>query len=134
MSDFNEKIIEEFRAHGGKVGGYFEGQPMLLLHHRSAKTGQERVNPLVYLRDGDSFAVFGTNAGRPRDPYWVGNVAASPGVEIEVGDDRFDARARVAGPEERARLWERQKGLYPQFAEYEQTAGRPIPVVVLETA
>lgn len=134
MSDFNETIIEEFRTNGGRVGGYFEGQPILLLRHRSARTGRERVNPLVYLRDGDSFAVFGTNAGRPEDPLWVANVAASPEVTIEVGDGRIEARGRVASPAEGARLWEQQKGIYPHFAEYEETAGRPIPVVILEPA
>src|SRR5256885_2905751 len=81
--DFNGKVISEFRANGGKVGGFFEGQPLLLLHHAGAKTGAERVNHLVYLQVGSSYAVFGSAGGQPRDPQWVRNLVAGPDVTLE---------------------------------------------------
>jgi deazaflavin-dependent oxidoreductase (nitroreductase family) len=134
--DFNQKIVEEFRANSGKVGGMFEGAPMVLLHHKGAKTGTERVNPLMYQDLGDgAIAVFASKSGAPTNPDWYHNVVASPETTIEIGTDRYDVRARVADEEERERIWEAQKAAFPQFAEYETTAqGRKIPVVVLERA
>ena len=82
--DFNGKVIEEFRANGGKVGGFFQGQTMLLLHHAGAKTGTERVNPLIYQQVGDSYAIFGSAGGQPRDPQWFRNVVAHPDVSVEL--------------------------------------------------
>jgi deazaflavin-dependent oxidoreductase (nitroreductase family) len=133
-NDGNRKIIEEFRANGGKVGGFFEGQSLLLLHHRGAKSGVERVNPLVYLRDGSSRVVFGTNAGGLTDPHWVHNLVVHPDATIEVGSDRLRAKARLATSDERTRLWELAKAAYPHFADYELTAGRAIPIVILDPA
>jgi deazaflavin-dependent oxidoreductase (nitroreductase family) len=133
-NDGNRRIIEEFRASGGKVGGFFEGQSLLLLHHRGAKSGVERVNPLVYLQDGSSLVVFGTNAGGLTDPHWVHNLAAHPDAAIEVGSEQLRAEARLANPDERTRLWELAKAAYPHFGDYELTAGRAIPVVILDPA
>ena len=132
-NEFNEAIIEEFRANGGKVGGPFDGAPMILLHHRGARTGTERVAPLVYQPVGDTFAVFGSKAGAPSHPHWYLNLLANPDVTAEVGTETIEVRARVAEGEERRRIWEEQKARMPGFAEYETKAeGREIPVVVLE--
>ncbi len=133
MNDFNQQIIEEFRANGGKVGGGFEGAPMLLLHSTGAKTGQERVNPLVYQPDGSRYVIFASKAGAPTHPHWYLNLRANLEAKIEVGGDTKTVRARVAEGDERERLWSKQKEQMPGFAEYEQTAaGRIIPVVILE--
>ena len=136
MADPNQQIIEEFRANGGKVGGPFEGAPMLLLHHRGAKTGTERVNPLMYQDLGDgSVAIFASKGGAPTNPDWYYNVVANPSTQIEIGTETRDVVARVAGEEDRERIWTAQKQAYPNFAEYEKTAGgRTIPVVVLDRA
>jgi deazaflavin-dependent oxidoreductase (nitroreductase family) len=134
MSDWNAKIIEEFRANGGKVGGDFENTPLLLLHHRGAKTGTERVNPLAYQDlGGGAVAVFASKGGAPTNPDWFHNLKANPETAIEIGTETRRVRARVADDEERDKIWERQKQLRPQFAKYEETAApRQIPVVVLE--
>lgn len=133
MSDYNTSIIEEFRAHNGKVGGSFSGATMLILHHLGAKTGQQRENPLVYQADGENFVIFASKGGAPAHPSWFHNLAAHPHTTIEVGDQALPVVARVAEGDERERLWTTQKQLMPGFAEYEKTAaGRTIPVVVLE--
>ena len=136
MADPNQQILEEFRANGGKVGGPFEGAPMLLLHHRGAKTGTERVNPLMYQDLGDgSVAIFASKGGAPTNPDWYYNLVANPKTQIEIGTETRDVVARVAGDEDRERIWTAQKQAYPNFAEYEKTAGgRTIPVVVLDPA
>jgi deazaflavin-dependent oxidoreductase (nitroreductase family) len=131
--DFNGKVIEEFRANGGRVGGFFEGAPLLLLHHTGAKTGTERVNPLVYQQVGGSYAVFASAGGQPRDPQWFRNLVAHPDVTIEVGTQTVPARARVADEAERAPIWEAQKERMSNFADYEKSAApREIPVVLLD--
>jgi len=132
MSDWNAKIIDEFRANAGEVGGPFEGAPMVLLHTKGAKSGQERVNPVVYQPVGDAIAVFASKGGAPTNPDWYHNLVANPVFAVEVGTDRFEVRARVAEGEERERIWEKQKKLMPGFAEYEQKTSRQIPVVLLE--
>src|SRR5258706_15036099 len=101
----NRKIADEFRANAGVVGGPFEGIPMLLLHHRGAKTGTERVNPLAYRREGDSYVVFASFGGRPANPDWYHNVRTHPEVEIEVGTETVKALAPVAQADERDRIW-----------------------------
>lgn len=132
-NEFNIAIIEEFRANGGRVGGGFEGVPMILLHHRGAKSGTERVAPLVYQPVGDAFAVFASKGGSPSHPHWYLNLVANPDVTIEVGAETIDVRARVAEGEEHTRIWEEQKARMPSFADYETSAqGRQIPVVLLE--
>jgi deazaflavin-dependent oxidoreductase (nitroreductase family) len=136
MADFNQEIIEEFRANGGRVGGRFEGAPLLLLHHRGAKSGKEYVNPLMYQDlGGGSLAIFASKGGAPTNPDWFHNLRANPNTKIEVGTETVDVVARVASDEDRDRIWEAQKRAYPNFAEYEQSAGaRKIPVVVLDRA
>jgi deazaflavin-dependent oxidoreductase (nitroreductase family) len=105
MSDWNAGIIEEFRTNEGRVGGMFEGAPILLLHTKGRRSGEDRVNPLMYLLDrssgGDRYVVFASKGGHPAHPHWLLNVEANPDVEVEVGVERFPARATVLreGPE-----------------------------------
>jgi len=130
--DWNRRIIEEFRANEGRVGGNFEGATMILIHHRGAKTGKERVNPLVYQKVDGGYAVFASKGGAPTHPDWYHNLVANPETVVEVGTATIPVRARVARGEERERIWEQQTRLYPGFVEYEKTANREIPVVILE--
>ncbi|MDQ1396566.1 MAG: hypothetical protein QOG64_1825 [Acidimicrobiaceae bacterium] len=133
VNDWNTKIIEEFRSNGGKVGGQFEGAPLLLLHSTGAKTGETRVHPVMYRSDGDRFVIFASKAGATTNPDWYHNLVANPKASVEVGNETLDVVARVAEGDERERLWSAQKVEYPGFADYEKTAGgREIPVVVLE--
>lgn len=133
MSDWNQRVIDEFRANGGVVGGTFEGMPLLLLHHTGAKTGTRRLTPLVYqqLEDGN-VAIFGSKGGAPNHPHWFLNISANPEVEVEVGTERFTARARTTAGEEREAIWSRQKETLTFFADYDAKTEREIPVVVLE--
>jgi deazaflavin-dependent oxidoreductase (nitroreductase family) len=129
--DFNTAIIQEFRANAGKVGGGFSGAPMLLLHHKGAKSGVERVNPVVYQAVGDDKVVFASKGGRPTNPDWYHNLLANPETTIEVGTETIPVTARVAEGEERERIWSKQKEVMPGFADYEQKTTRQIPVVIL---
>ncbi len=131
-SDFNARIIDEFRANEGRVGPPFEGTTLLLLHHTGARSGVSYVNPLAYLRDGDRYVVFASKAGAPQNPAWYHNLKAHPEVEIEVGADMIAVRASEAQGEERDRLFSTQATRSPAFAEYQAKAGeRLIPVMVL---
>ena len=135
MSDWNQQIIEEFRANDGRVGGRYEGRTLLLLHHTGAKSGTEYVNPLAYQRlSDDSVAVFASKGGAPTTPDWFYNLVAHPAVKVEIGTKTFSAHARVAEGAERERIWEKQKADWPGFADYEEkTKGiREIPVVVID--
>jgi deazaflavin-dependent oxidoreductase (nitroreductase family) len=133
VPNWNDKIIEEFRANEGRVGGPFEGRPILLLHHKGAKSGLERVNPLAYQAVGDGkWAIFGSKGGAPTNPDWYHNLIANPRARVEIGTETFEVTARVAEGEERERIWEDQKTAMPGFADYEQKTKRPIPVIVLE--
>ena len=131
VDDYNTPIIEEFRANRGQLGGPFAGAPMMLLHHRGAKSGTERVSPVMYQAVGDDFAVFASKAGAPTNPAWYHNLVANPDTSIEVGTDTIPVTARVATAAEREPIWVRQKERYPGFAEYEQKTDRIIPVVLL---
>jgi deazaflavin-dependent oxidoreductase (nitroreductase family) len=131
MSDWNRGIIEEFRANGGRVKAFAQ-QPLLLLHHRGAKSGTERVNPLAYQELDDGYAVFASKGGAPTNPDWYHNLLANPEARVEVGTDTVDVVAREAKGEERERIWEEQKRRNRGFAEYEEKTPRQIPVIVLE--
>jgi deazaflavin-dependent oxidoreductase (nitroreductase family) len=133
-ADFNAQIIEEFHANEGRVGGMFEGMPLLLLHHTGAKSGKSRINPLAYQADGGRYVIFASKAGAPTNPDWYHNLKAQPNVKIEVGTDTIDVVASEAAGEERERLFRTQAERVPQFADYEQKAGRVIPVIVLTPA
>ena len=133
MTDWNANIIDEFRENEGKVGGMFEGAPMLLLHHTGAKSGTERINPLTYQDLGDDLAIFASKAGATTNPDWYHNLLANPDTTIEVGTETNSVTARVVNGDEREQIWDKQKSDRPHFAEYEKTAeGRQIPVIVLE--
>jgi deazaflavin-dependent oxidoreductase (nitroreductase family) len=129
--DFNAQIVEEFRANQGVVGGPFEGATLLLLHHVGAKSGKDRVNPLVYNRDGDRYVVFASKAGAPTNPDWYHNIKANPNITIEVGTDTIDVVASEATGEERDRLFDAQVQRSPQFGEYRDKTERAIPVILL---
>ena len=131
MSDFNAKIIDEFRANEGNVGGYFEGAPMVLLTTTGAKSGQVRTNPLVYQADGDRFVVIASKGGAPTDPDWYYNLLANPDVSVEIGSARFDVTATVLTGDERDRAWDAMVAERPGFAEYQAKTDRKIPVVAL---
>jgi deazaflavin-dependent oxidoreductase (nitroreductase family) len=131
-NDWNHNVIEEFRANEGKVGGPFAHLPLVLVHHKGAKTGTPRINPLAYRRDGSNYVIFASYAGAPESPDWFHNLVANPETEIETGTAILPVKVRVAEGEERERLWEAQKAEYPLFAEYEEKTDREIPVVVLE--
>jgi deazaflavin-dependent oxidoreductase (nitroreductase family) len=130
-NDFNAQIIDEFRANEGRVGGMFEGLPLLLLRHTGAKSGNSYTNPLAYQDDGGRYVVFASKGGAPTHPAWYHNLKAHPDVTIEVGTETIDARASEAEGEEHDRLYRTQAERIPQFAEYQQKAGRIIPVMVL---
>ena len=130
--DFNSKIIEEFRANEGKVGGRFQGAPLLLLHTVGAKSGQERVNPVMYQAIGDGFAVFASKGGAPVNPDWYHNLLANPRVKAEVGTETIELTARVADDQTREPIWSAWKSANPGFADYESKTTRQIPVILLE--
>jgi len=130
-ADFNARVIDEFRANEGRVGGMFQGLPMLLLHHKGARSGADRVNPLAYQADGGRYVVFASKGGAPQHPGWYFNLKAHPDTKIEVGDDTIAVSASEAQGEERDRLYRTQAERVPQFAEYQQKADRVIPVMVL---
>lgn len=132
--DWNNQIIAEFRANGGKVGGPFEGGTLLLLHTVGAKSGQPRVNPVMYQDIGDGVAVFATKGGAPTHPDWYFNLLANPRASAEIGTQTLPFVARVAEGAERDRIWEAQKRANPGFAAYETSTTRQIPVVILEPA
>lgn len=139
MSDWNTQVIEQFRANHGQVGGEFEGQPMVLLHHRGRRTGAERVTPLMYLADEadpGTVYVFASKAGAPAHPEWYRNLMAAGRTRIELGDDEFDVDVTEVTGEERDRIFAEQARRFPGFAGYaEKTAGiRTIPVVALRRA
>ena len=132
MSDWNDSIVSEFRANDGKVGGPFAGAPLLLLHTKGAKTGRERVSPLMYRALADGWAVFASKAGADTNPDWYHNLLADPKASIEVGTDTFEVKARVAEGAEREEIWIPHKTEHTGFADYERKTSRVIPVVVLE--
>jgi deazaflavin-dependent oxidoreductase (nitroreductase family) len=135
MSDWNDKIIEEFRANAGKVGGNFEGAPLLLLHSTGAKSGLTRVSPMMYQAVDGGWAVFASYAGLDVHPAWYHNLKANPEAMIEIGTESgtelLEVSARELAPDERAPVWEEQKRRYPGFAGYEKKTARVIPVMLL---
>ncbi len=134
FNDWNRSVIEEFRANHGKLGGPFEGGPMLLLTTTGARTGQKRVNPMMYLQEGDRLFVFASKGGAPTNPDWYHNLVAHPQVTIELGGETYDAMAAPVGGAERDRIYAEQSRRYPNFAEYQQKTKRVIPVVELKRA
>jgi deazaflavin-dependent oxidoreductase (nitroreductase family) len=132
MSDFNTQVIEEFRANGGKVGGNFEGAPLVLMTTLGAKSGAERTTPVVYFKDGERIYVIASAGGSTKHPAWYHNLVANPELTVEVGPDKYRARAvSVTDDGERDRLFADAVSQMPGFGEYEKTANRRIPVLHL---
>ena len=129
MSDWNAGVIQEFRKNRGKVGGNFEGAPLLLINHTGARTRKTRINPVMYLKDGNRYLVFASKGGADTHPDWYHNLKAHPDVKIEVGHETIDVRAEEITGAERDRLYKKQASLYPQFAQYQQKTKRIIPVI-----
>jgi deazaflavin-dependent oxidoreductase (nitroreductase family) len=127
----NKKIIEEFRANGGKVGGRFEGKTLVLLHNKGAKTQRERINPLASVKDGNRYVVIASKGGAPKHPDWYYNVVANPLVTLETEDGSFPVRASVAEEPERTRLYNKMVEMMPAFDDYRRNTKRQIPVIVL---
>jgi deazaflavin-dependent oxidoreductase (nitroreductase family) len=131
MRDWNTQIIEEFRSNGGKVGGPFEGAPLLLLTTIGARSGMARTTPVMYLPDKDHLIIFATKAGASTNPDWYHNLVAHPKATVEVGTETFDVTAVEVTGEERDQLYARQAALFPGFADYEAKTTRRIPVIAL---
>ena len=131
VNDRNKKIIAEFRANQGNVGGRFEGKTLLLLHSQGAKSGQERINPTAYVRDNGNLVIIASKGGAPTHPDWYYNLVAHPLVTVEVGTEQFQARAQVAEEPERTRLYNKMADMLPSFNDYRKNTTREIPVIVL---
>jgi deazaflavin-dependent oxidoreductase (nitroreductase family) len=131
VNNWNAQIIEEFHANGGKVGGPFQGAPLLLLTTTGAKSGQKRVNPLAYLGEGERVFIFASKAGAPSHPDWYYNLLAHPEVTVEIGTETFPAKAVVLEGEERDRIYAHQVQRMPTFGDYQQKTDRKIPVIEL---
>jgi deazaflavin-dependent oxidoreductase (nitroreductase family) len=134
MKEFNEGVIKDFRANGGKVGGQMENIPLLLVTMKGAKSGRTITLPLAYSKDGNRFVVIASFAGAPHNPSWYHNLVAHPDVTIELGGEKFPAKASVAQGAERDRLYKQQADQLPIFNEYQQKTTRRIPVIVIERA
>lgn len=135
MSDWNAQIIEEFRANEGRVGGPFEGADMILVHHIGARSGTERVTPLMHFPQGeDRTVIIASKAGAPTNPDWYHNLKAHPRVQVEVGTEKYAVEVAEVVGDERSAIWEGVKAASPGFADYETKTDRTIPVLVLTRA
>lgn len=131
-NNFNDNIIEEFRANNGKVGGYFADAKLLLLTTTGAKSGKARTMPLAYVNDDERLVIIASKAGAPTNPDWYYNLLANPVATIEVGTERFQVRASVANEPKRTQLYAKMVAVMPGFADYERKTSRKIPVLTLE--
>ena len=131
LNERNQKIIDEFRANHGKVGGRFEGRTLLLLHTLGAKSEKERINPVAYVRDDNRFVVIASKGGAPTNPDWYYNIIQNPQVTIEVGSEKHQAQAVVAEEPERTRLYNKMVEVMPGFDDYRRRTTRVIPVILL---
>lgn len=133
-SEFNQKIIEEFRANGGQVGGHFQGSSLVLLSTTGAKSGKRVTTPVMYVRDGDRIVIIASNAGGDNHPAWYHNLLANPDVTVELGTETFEAKSELIEGDERDRLYAEMVAIAPTFADYEAKTSRRIPVVALNRA
>ena len=131
VNERNMKIVDEFRSNEGRVGGYFAGKTLLLLHTKGAKSQQERINPVAYTKDGNRFVVIASKGGAPTNPDWYYNILANPQVTVEVGSEQFQVHAAIAEEPERTRLYNQMVEIMPGFDEYRRRTRRLIPVIVL---
>jgi deazaflavin-dependent oxidoreductase (nitroreductase family) len=132
MAEINKKVIEEFRSNGGKVGGQFAGAPMIIVTHTGAKSGTSYTTPLVFSKDGDKCVIIASKAGSPNNPSWYYNLLAHPEVTLEIGAEKFKAKATEVKGAERDRLFAAQAKMMPQFNDYAKKTSRKIPVFSLE--
>lgn len=131
-NEWNRHTVEEFRANHGKVGGVWEGRPLLLLTTIGARSGQRRTSPVMYLREGDHLFVFASKGGAPTNPDWYHNLLAHPVVSVEIDDQSYTALARPVSGAERDTIYARWAAMYPQFRDYQEKTTRIIPVIELE--
>ena len=129
MSDFNKKIIQEFRANDGKVGGMFEGMSLLLVHTTGAKSGQLRINPTAYIKDEENLIIATSKGGADSHPDWYHNLVSNPQVIVEVGSETISALAEVPSEPERSNLYDKLASKYPMFNEYKTKTKRVIPII-----
>ena len=129
---YNARLVEEYRANGGKLSGQLAGSRLMLLTTTGAKTGLPRVAPLGFATEGDRWLVIASANGSPKAPDWYHNLVANPEVTVELGSERIPARAMTAEGAERDRLWDYLMSQMPFISEHEQRAGRQIPIVILE--
>ena len=134
FDEMNRQVIDEFRSSGGKAGGVFEGKPLVLVHHIGAKSGIERIAPLVALLDDGRVYVFASKGGSDTHPDWYRNLVANPAVTVELGTETYQATARVLEGAERDEIYAKHVALEPQFGEYQRRTTRVIPVVELVRA
>lgn len=134
FNEMNRKVIAEFRERGGRVGGMFDGFPLVLVHHVGAKSGTERISPLVPLIEGERIFIFASKGGSDENPAWYHNLVANPRTRVETGDETFDVVARVLTGQERDEVYARQVAVASQFGDYQRNTDRTIPVVELERA
>lgn len=131
FNNWNQTIIDEFRANAGKVGGPFARSTLLILHTLGAKSGKEHINPAAYIQDGDRLVIIASKGGAPNNPDWYYNILAHPLVTVEVGTEQYQAQAAIAPEPERTRLYNKMVEVLPGFAEYQQKTTRVIPVITL---
>ncbi len=129
MSDFNKKIIQEFRANDGIVGGIFEGMSLLLVHTTGAKSGQLRINPTAYIKDEENLIIAASKGGADSHPDWYHNLVSNPQVIVEVGSETISALAEVPSEPERSNLYDKLATKYPMFNEYKTKTKRVIPII-----
>ncbi len=132
VTALNQRVIEEFRANAGKVGPPFEGSPLLLLGTIGAKSGAARTNPLVYVEDAGRVIIVASFAGADKSPPWFHNLKANPEVTLEIGTEKYQARASIVDEPDRTRLYQKMEAAMPVFTEYQSKTSRVIPVVALE--
>lgn len=132
MADYNAPIIEEFRANAGKVSGMFSNMDLLLLTTKGAKSGNSYTRPLAYTHDGDRIVIIASKGGSANNPDWFHNLVAHPEVTVELGAEKFSARAHRAIGKERERLYNQHAERYPVFNDYKAKTTREIPVFLLE--
>jgi deazaflavin-dependent oxidoreductase (nitroreductase family) len=131
VTDWNTQIIEEFRANGGKVGGQFEGGNLMLIHHKGARTGTERVNPVAYLPDGERMVIVASAGGAPKNPDWYHNLKANPHTTAEVGTQTVPVEVAEILGDDYEDTWKRLAAVMPGFAEYQAKTTRRIPLLAV---
>jgi deazaflavin-dependent oxidoreductase (nitroreductase family) len=132
MKEFNERVVKDFRTNGGKVGGQMENIPLVLVTMTGAKSGRTITLPLAYSTDGKRIVVIASYAGAPHNPSWYHNLVAHPVVTVELGKEKYQAKATVTAGAERDRLFKQQADLLPIFNDYQKKTTRRIPVIVLD--